>query len=356
MTLKQLLRCVGFVLVLCVLLLVLCDLFEQENTANYDMRYQSFKSYPRGTVDAVFMGTSGVDRYWISAKAYEEYGMVVYPLGINNLPSNMYLYMLKDVLSRQDPQLLIVDMRAFQQANTAEMLENRSRYLLDAMDFFSVTRIQAALRTMKQIHELDESKPEFDLSLLLSFIKYHPKWAEEDYRIANNLGDKMHQYGGFYMYKPESIKKAKLKLEEVDKDAVGKLDAAAEASLHEFLDFLSGIDQEVLFIYTPQVDSPTKIKRLNAIRNILDERGFDHLIYQMVDPEDENYMDLDLNGDFYDKGHVNYYGAEKFTAEFAVYLDEQYNLPDRRGDEEVQRIWNGIYDKIKNDIASYEKK
>ncbi len=355
MTKKQILRCVAFALILSALMIVLCDLFEQENNKNFDMRYQTFKHMPKDTVDAVYIGTSGVDRYWIAPKAYEEYGMTVYPLSIDELPSYLYIDLLKDAIDRQSPELLIIDMRGFQQGYTVEELDVRSRRVLDAMDFFSVARVKAAVKTMKLIHELDQTKPLFDLSLLLSFIKYHSKWSEETYQIQNNLGDRLHSYGGFYMNATDSVKAIEVNPQKVREDTMAELDPISEKALYELLDFLAQQDVEVLFVYSPRVDGIRKVSSTNRIKSILDEKGFEYVVYQFGDPADDNYIEFDLKADYYDQGHVNYYGAEKYTAHFAAYLNEKYSLPDRRNDSNVNRYWEGLYEKIINQIAEYEQ-
>lgn len=43
MTKKQVFRCIAFVLVVGMMLVVLCDLFELNNTSNYDKRYTTFR-------------------------------------------------------------------------------------------------------------------------------------------------------------------------------------------------------------------------------------------------------------------------------------------------------------------------
>ena len=53
--------------------------------------------------------------------------------------------------------------------------------------------------------------------------------------------------------------------------------------------------------------------------------------------------------------HVNFYGAEKFTDALAAYLNEHYDLPDRRNDEAVKGDWDGIYDELLFEIREYER-
>ncbi|MBO5936208.1 MAG: hypothetical protein J6Q79_01180 [Clostridia bacterium] len=61
MTKNQIIRTVAFLLVVSVLLLTLCDLFEYENS-HISERIETYQDLPRNTVDAVMVGTSGIDR------------------------------------------------------------------------------------------------------------------------------------------------------------------------------------------------------------------------------------------------------------------------------------------------------
>ena len=40
----------------------------------------------------------------------------------------------------------------------------------------------------------------------------------------------------------------------------------------------------------------------------------------------------------------------------AEYLDENYDLPDRREEEAVKEQWDGVYDKLKTKISKMEEK
>ena len=94
MTKNQIIRTVAFLLVVSVLLLTLCDLFEYENS-HISERIETYQQLPEDTVDAVLVGTSGIDRYWVTPKAYEEHGITAYPLSTDGMPPWMIKIMLK---------------------------------------------------------------------------------------------------------------------------------------------------------------------------------------------------------------------------------------------------------------------
>lgn len=358
MTKKEIGRSIAFILVVCLVLILLCDLFELRNNSNYDKRFTTYRNLNEDTIDAVWIGTSGTDRYWIPAKAYDEYGMTVSLLTSDAMPSWLYINMVEEVYTYQNPELIIVDLRAYAQSNVkAATMEVRARRILDAMDFFSVNRIKTAFTTMEVIHSTFEEEPSFDLSYLLPFIKYHTKW-EDDYTFELNLGNKEHAYAGFFMSSSDSVKAVEQEPVVYDLDYYEELDPVAEASLYEFLEYINENDLNVLFVDTPKFKSEQEIGRANTVYKILDEYEADYINFCMTDEEGNfTYIpDLDSKTDFYNEGHVNYYGAEKFTEVFSAYLDENFDLPDRRNDENVDEDWAGIYAKILKKIASWEKK
>lgn len=359
MTKKQVFRCIAFVLVVCMMLVALCDLLELNNTSNYDKRYTTFRKLEKNTVDAVYLGTSGVDRYWISPKAYEEYGMTVYPLAIDSMPTWLYVEVLEDVFKRQNPELILIDARSFGQDNVSKtVMDTRARRVLDAMSMFSVSRIKAGFKTMKVMHStFEDEQPRIDLSYLFSFVKYHDKWKDDDYKIKNNLGNKEHLYGGFYIT-GNSTTIEPMEPTPYKFDIYEPLDPVAEESLYELLDFLEEKDVDVLFVDTPQLKDDKEIGRGNTLYKILDEKGIDYVHFLNTDPASDalHVIDFDYNHDFYDAPHVNYYGAEKFTDYFAKYLNDNYDLADHRDEEDVAKDWDGKYEAVVKKIKADEKK
>ena len=359
MTKKQFLRFVGFSLVLVMMLVLMCDLFEIENTKNYDKNMYTYRNLEEDSVDAVFLGTSGVDRYWIAPKAYEDYGMTVYNLSFDAFPAWLYTSCLDYALSKQDPELILIDMRAFYQDNLDyEAMDVRARRYLDSLPFFSAARFKAAFKTMDYMHKADKSQPAFDASYIFSFIRYHSKWAD-DYSLYNNLGSNEQKYGSFFMSTGRSVRATPHERVTFDTSAYNKLDQYCTDAFYELVDYIREKDLNVLFVDTPQFLDPEELGKANALIKLLEEEELDYIHFYEPD-SDEFSIDFDIMTEFYDESHVNYYGAEKFTDVFAKYIDEKYDLPDRRIKSEenlnAQNFWEGKYDKVKETIVKYENK
>ena len=353
MTGKQMVRAITFALIVCLMVVGLNNLFESENASNHGRRFHSFRNLDENVIDAVFIGTSGIDRYWISAKAFEEYGMSTYLLSMNGLPSWLYINMIEEALEYQNPSLFVLDMRAFTQKNIKmSSMDAQAHRALGCMDIFTVNRWKTAKKASETIHSVKPSLPKWDLQYFMPFVKLHGQWARQNYSLKNEE----HQYGG---YEVSRFTKMFMPMESViyPEKLIKELDPLSEKALYELLDYIEARKLNVLFVNTPQVRDEEEEGFTNKLYSILDEKGVDYIAYytpdQGVEANDSIVsIDMDLQSDFYDKGHANWDGAEKFTAEFAKYLDTHYDLPDRRGDEKVQSTWDGVYAALKQEMDS----
>lgn len=358
MTKKQFLRCIAFLLVTCGMLVVLCDLFEQENHQSCDRSFYLYRTYPENTIDAVYIGTSGVDNYWVSPQAYAEYGMTVHPLATEAMPPWLFTNVMDEALTYQNPELILLDIRAFTQESRLNedfdfmTLDACARRVLDAMDFFSVNRVKTAFKAMEVIHSVDETAPRWDISFLFSFVKYHSKWSDGEYRFSSNLGQRAHKYNGFNANDAFSTAMIPQTPVVYDPDYMEPLDPLCEEALYEVLEYIAEKDLQVLFVDTPQFLSQDRIGRTNRALQILEDAGADYLTFYTDSPDGSFAIDLNPETDYHDHAHVNYFGAQKYTAALAAYIDAHYDLPDRRNDETAAAYWDGVYDSLNEFIDS----
>ena len=356
MTKKQFIRSVAFFLAVGMLLVALCDLFEMDNTSNFSKRYKTFRDFSPDTVEAVLLGTSGIDRYWVPSQAYEEYGITVYPLSTDAFPSWLYQNAIEEALDYQNVQLFIVDIRAFTQDNVnIDTMDVRARRFLDALPPFSINRVKACWKTMQIRDDVDKSASRLDLSYLFPIIKFHGKWSDDDYLIENNWSVVPHEYLGFHLFQKATVRRSPLVAKRYRADYFHELDAYSEATLYEFIDYIRENKLDVLFIDTPQVREAKEAGKANSVYRILEEEGMNYLHFYDENSPTTFSIDLDLSSDFYNSGHLNFYGATKFTTILSDYLIENYNLEDKRKYEHVKEHWDGVHEKLLNKIAELEE-
>ena len=353
---KRFLGAISFFLIVAIMVFGLCDLFEMENTSNFNKRYYTYREFSKDTVDAVLLGTSGIDRYWVPSQAYEEYGITVYPLSTDAFPAWLYKYAVDEALKYQDIELFILDIRPFTMSKLKkDGMDIRSRRFLDVLPQFSINRIKGCITTMAIREKVDSSSSLFDLSYLFPIIKFHSKWSDKDYLVENNWSNYPHEYLGFNVMDRVTARPTPQKYRPYDADLYYELDPTIEECLYDFLDYLKEKELNVVFVDTPQVRLDDETGRSNTIYKILEEEGFDYVHYYEENDVNNFSIDMDLATDFYNAGHANYYGATKFTDVFAKYLVENYDLKDRRNDENVKEQWDGVHDKLLAKIAELEE-
>ena len=343
---KQVLRTAIFLLLVFAILVLLSDLFKYKNTYMSEAM-ADYKDQKSGTVDAVYLGSSAVNRYWIAAQAYEDYGMTVYPLSTDSQPPWLTLTMLQEALATQKPKLVIIDIRSFAMTkqNTLGRIERASRYLIDELPFFSPRRWSAINRSLTIMNRLDpENYPRIDVSYAFPFIRFHSKWDNEDFSF-DELVQKPSDILGFYLTKRNSLSHKKIELRSTEKEDV--LEPWSEEYLRELLQYLKDHKIDALFVNSPHEADDLSLARYNTMERIIEEEGFPYLSYVTAESIAEGIFDGKT--DFYNKGHVNYQGAMKFTKVLSAYLDEHYDLPDRRNDPDCEN-WNGVNARIKKKI------
>ena len=353
---KQVIKIVVFIAIFGVILYLLCDIFEYKN--NYMAKgYASYKACEDDTVDAVFIGTSGVSRSWIAVQAYQDYGMTVMSLAIDAMPCWLVLDMVQEAYKFQNPGLLLLDMRMFtlyDPSKVPALSVTRSRRAIDTLDFFSSNRLDAINRTLKLASTFEDyDMSRFDPSLFLSFIQYHGMWADDGFNPFEQIGCPEAKYLGFYINKKNSLKVKTLDIPQWN-DETTELPLVSIDSLNEVLDYCNKNNIEVLFVDTPHYLSKVESKRNNALCKILDEKGVKYVMYsgpewylsdEEVESGESGELKFNRFNHFYDSSHLNYYGATVFTTVFSKYLDEHYDLPDHRGDGRCPE-WEGKNEKL----------
>lgn len=343
MTKNQILRVVLLMIILLSLVVMLNSVFRYENS-HMSARYTTYFNLPEDTVDVLITGTSGIDRYWIAAKGYEEQGLTAYPLSFDEMPAWMMVDVIREALKNQNPQLLVIDMRGFTVSYDNEVskygtkIETPIHRVIDVMPVTSVNRLRAATKSVRIAAKKDGWGSFSALSFYMPFIKYHSRWDTADFSI-DSMQLKPSEYLGMFLDSGNSLREIILPVTEKTDERIA-LDPICEEALYELLDFIDTLEQEVLFLDTPKYLAEKEYGRMNTLCSILDERGYRYKCYSVEDGSYNRYTD------FYNHAHVNYRGAEKFTADFAVYLKENYSLPDRREDEACRKDWAGVYEKI----------
>lgn len=348
---KQFLRLTAFLLCVASVIVIMCGLFEYPNS-HMSERIKTFDKFKKNTVDAIYVGTSGVDRFWIAAKAFDDYGMTVYPLSFEALPSWAVVDVIKEGLSKQNSSLVIIDARSFcwDPSTSASVAEKRSRRVIDQFSLFSINRLELIEKSSDLIHEINPEFSRHNMTLYLPFIKYHTMWSDDTFSFAE-IGRTESKTLGYRLYKGKSIKTVAQENPCVT-DEIKELNKYSKSHLEDTVSYIKENNINAVFVASPKINNEEAAMNFNYIFDYLESEGIPYIDFNSRD-NIEKYK-IDYSHDFYDEGHVNIYGALKYTDYLSAYLSENYDLPDHRDDEKCEE-WHGVYEYIMTNVEKWEK-
>ena len=136
--------------------------------------------------------------------------------------------------------------------------------------------------------------------------------------------------------------------EAVYTDERGPLADEAAETLEEVLDYCDSLEQDVLFVLSPFSLKEEQAKQFNTVIDTVESRGYTVLNFNTEEMIET--LDIDWDTDFYNSKHVNYLGAQKYTAYLTAYLAAHYDLEDHRGDSAYQS-WEDALDYYRDYVA-----
>lgn len=293
----------------------------------------------KNSLDMVYIGGSASFVYWIPLDAYEKFGIASYDYGANTIQPELYKYMIKEMLKSQSPELIILDARAFQYRDVEQPPTSVAyRNVLTGMKF-GKNKVDFINQNVGKY--LGEGKKSFYFDLNLYHTnKENPKLDNTLNRISNKY--KSEDKGFYFVPKAEVMEK-----QDFETDKITPISEETTSILKDLLEFLKTIDNKVLFVVSPYIETKEHKENFNYIENIVKEEGFNFLDAN----EYTANMKLNYTTDLYNKNHVNYYGAEKYTNFLANYIKQNYNIPDRRQDEKYSS-WNDLLPKWKEKVLN----
>ena len=325
---KQAVKSVLFILIFIFLLRSVTYMLRTNGTIKEI--FVGFYAEPKDTVDVVMIGSSPVYPFYVAPKLWGEYGIAAYPLSSNVQRPKSSMYIVKEALKTQTPELFVFEMRMYTYEE-GSMEDNMpfTRGITDNLKY-SWNRVQLINAVVPDISQR--------YTFYFDIFKYHSNWKTiilpDQY--TSLFYERLHPLKGYAMN---------------DKVVPGEgsdfstitaqlpIPAEQEEVLYQLLDYLQENNLNALFIVSPTTLDEEMQMQFNYIGNIVTSYGYHYVNMN-------NYYDaigLDFATDFYDGGgHTNALGAEKCTAFLGQYLAENYTLPDKRGDKKYS-AWDDAY-------------
>ena len=303
------------------------------NISNTAIRLLGYNEEDPQSLDLVVLGASEVYAAYNAPEFYKETGVTGYPYAFEGNPCTLWKYELHEILRKQKPKLLIVEMNGVVYDEDMLYKEASIRYLSDNM-----TGMQDKRELVSRYGTDDK------LSYYFPIMKYHGEWLQPN-RIKNGLTLLKTDLRGHSLLKGALTHvvqtKDKKQLTDFDPEAELALNPDAEQYLLEFLEECSnsGIDH-ILFVRFPHMIRSEKgiraRQRFNTAARIVREHGYEYVDLDQYCGE----AGIDKPGDFYDADHMMLSGQMKFTGFLAKYLTERYHLEPTQLTQKQKQQWD----------------
>ncbi len=272
---------------------------------NVTAKIDGFYNSPKNEYDVIFFGSSNAYCSFNPLVIWKETGVKSYVFATQQQPIWATYYYMKDAFKRQSPDLAVVD---------CLMLSKNEEYYDDGVNYtfcdnmpFSWDKVNLARVSAKKGDRL---------GLILRFVKYHSRFAEikkEDFEYRKK---NMRDYSkGYYV-----LTSTKSDVKRVDTKNVTdrkELFPKNRLYLEKIIELCKNRNIKLLLVKTPSNSTEEEKAYYNEVERIAKDNDVEFVDYNILYEE----IGLDLTEDFFDDGHLNTKGAEKFSTYFVQNTD-----------------------------------
>ncbi len=290
--------------------------------------------------DVIFIGDCEVYENFSPQVLWDEYGIHSYIRGSAEQYIMQSYYLLEDTLRYEKPDVVVFNIQSLQ-FNEAQS-EAYNRMSIEGMEW-SPAKVGAILSSMRpEEHFLDYVFP---------ILRYHSRWSElASTDVEYLFKTKPVSFNGYYM---------RVDVRPAENVPTGRPLADysfgdnAWSYLDKIVDLCAENDIQLLLIKAPSLYPYWYPQWEEQVDAYAAEHNLPYLNF--LELQDE--VGLDYNTDTYDAGlHMNLSGAEKLSHWLGAYLRENMGLQDRRGDPELDAIWDENRAAYQAEIAAqYER-
>lgn len=305
-------------------------------------RLKGFYDEEKQSLDVVYIGASEVYSDVAPGYAYERDGITGYIFATQANTILNYKSQLKNVLSRQTPQMIVIELNGALYGDDGEFNKEASLHNYGDNVPLDLTKAEWVAQSVK------ENRAEY----LFPLIKYHDLWDDlsADQRFRDTIGDDRKR-GYNYL---KGVLNWTIAYQNPKPSLNSKLAAAAdqklpinddeEAALRDLLEYCRSENlTNVVFTRFPHIVTEKtfdRFKRGITVGDIVAEYGYDYLNFE----KDFALTGLVEKQDFYNVDHLNVYGQKKFTAYLTDILKERYSVAARSLSEAQKAEWNECAD------------
>lgn len=284
-------------------------------------RLNDFYNEPENSLDVVIMGASDVCTGFAPGYAYDKYGYTSYAYAMDSNPGPLYKAQLKEVLKKQNPGLIIIEIEGFLHDNDENQTDEARLRLFAESIPMSLNKLEAIFQ-----HPYEDK-----LSCLFPFIKYHGNWQNTEelrYRYVNkSVGfNDPARLKNIYTYTMIHDQEPIYDIQN-DYTVISDISPMCRDGLIDLLEYCQQEQLDnVVFVRFPHktIDNISYLKycQTNGVEEILRQYNYPLLNFERKAEE----IGIDYQTDFFDNDHLNVYGQMKMTDYLSKWIINEYQL------------------------------
>lgn len=281
---------------------------------DYGATWNMYGEEKENSIDVMFVGSSLAYCDIIPARIYEKIGITSYVVGAPSMTMGTAYYYLKEALKTQNPDLIMVEATSFY---FSELNEKDSKINVGYMPY-SLNRLAATF---------DIALPSERLGLLFPLYNYHSRWSEVGFDdLFRPRTDQVADILAGYTYiDTVNSQKSMEAREYIVNDKILKTNSEYLEQIIE-LCRTRNIKLELFMVPSCKYISEELTEK---VRNIVG----DIPVIRFNDNFEE--LGIDINSDYYDDLHLNFYGALKYSDILANHIASNHAIVSDDYDEEL---------------------
>lgn len=313
---KKVIKVVVFFIILGLFLNRVYSILSWKDTSGeYYSSMESLYGLDKDVVDVLFLGSSRCYCSINNSVLWEEQGISSFSLAISGQDLASSYYCLVEALKTQTPEVVCLELYG----------ATFHGYLVESNMYRNTLSFRLSENAVNAVTDIAEDRKE---ELLLKWPIVHTRYAELQKKDFDK--DRPVYLGYHAEFNTTAVEplcsyygNERLAIAGEEETWIRKIIALAEEN-----------DIQLVFFAAPVVSSEEDQKMLNYVAAI----GEEHSIPLINMPRMQEELQLNVDSDFINWSHTNYYGAQKVSAYMGRFLKEHYSLPDRRGDESYS-LW-----------------
>lgn len=279
-----------------------------------------FYHVKENTIDVILLGASHIQTGINPNILWREQGITSYELAGSGQPIWNSYYNLKESLKYQSPKVVVIDTFTV----CYEFMEDTSYTS-------AVWNCMGMRFSQNKIDAIKVSSPEDKhWDMFMAYPTYHSRYKDLTERDFGLINFKKPVYAnGYYTY---------YAAQPVDPPNIANITEKGEILpksleyLIKIIDLAKENNIELVFIITPYAMREPEKMVSNTVEQIALENGCKFINYILIHEE----IGFDWSTDLYNIGHLNCLGADKVSSHLASYIQSNFDIPDKRGNQEYQ--------------------